>query len=129
MTLGPFTERAVANGPRGRSRAWLEGSAAVGITLGLVALTVAAIAVGLGSVCIWAQSGAFWPEAIPPRVQYLSGDYVCKDLGAPDMRGLTLQGHTIGGGSIYARPPIGSEPSAGFVVVTDGHRRETCISG
>ena len=91
------------------------------------ALAVAALASGLGSLCVWVESGAFWPEAIPPHVQYLGEDYHCEDLGTPDLAGLTLQGHTIGGGLIYARPPIGSEASEGFVVVTDGYRHQTCI--
>ena len=130
MTPGPLHEVAITDVPdMTRSRAWLNGSAAVAITVALIALTVAAIAVGIGSLCLYAQSGAFWPEAIPPYVDYLGEPYHCKDLGSPDMRGLTVQGHTIGGGRIYARPPIGSEASAAFVVVTDGNRRQTCVGG
>ncbi|MEY9850945.1 hypothetical protein ABH923_000623 [Leifsonia sp. EB41] len=130
MTSGDLHTETNTNGPQQtRSRTWLNGSAAVAITLGLVVLAVAAIAVGIGSLCLYAQSGAFWPEAIPPYVDYLGESYHCMDLGSPDMRGLTMQGHTIGGGLIYARPPIGSKASAGFVVVTDGHRRETCVMG
>lgn len=49
-------------------------------------------------------------------------------LPAPDtMAGLTLQGRTVGGGLIYARPPIDSKASEGWIVVTDGHRRQACI--
>ncbi|MFE4951706.1 hypothetical protein ACFQ9V_16530 [Leifsonia sp. NPDC056665] len=130
MTPGPLDEVAITDVPdTARSHTWLNGSAAVAITLALVALTVAAIAVGIGSLLLYSQSGAFWPEAIPPYVDYLGEPYHCMDLGSPDMRGLTVQGHTIGGGLIYARPPIGSEASAGFVVVTDGNRRETCVFG
>ncbi|MFE4470716.1 hypothetical protein ACFRFH_18045 [Leifsonia sp. NPDC056824] len=55
-------------------------------------------------------------------MQYLGEDYRCFYSGAVDMGGLTLQGHTIGGGRIYARPPIGKQASEGFVVVTDGDR-------
>ena len=77
---------------------------------------------------VWWQSGSFWPEAIPPYVQYLGEDYSCQGLPAPDsMAGLTLQGFTAGGGLIYARPPIDSHAAEGWIVVTDGHRREACI--
>jgi hypothetical protein len=94
-----------------------------------VAVAVAVpVAVGVASIALWAQSGAFWPEPIPPLVQYLGGDYQCMGLPAPDTNaGLTLQGHTVGGGRIYARPPIDSKASAGWILVTDGHRRQACI--
>ncbi|WP_157498252.1 hypothetical protein [Leifsonia sp. Leaf336] len=130
MTPGHLRGEAITDGTHlARPRTWLNGSAAAAITLALVALAVALTAVGLASVCLFAQSGAFWPEAIPPYVQYLGESYHCMDLGAPDMRGLTLQGHTTGGGLIYARPPIDGNASAGFVVVTDGQRREICPFG
>lgn len=61
-------------------------------------------------------------------MQYLGEDYRCMGLPAPDtMAGLTLQGRTVGGGLIYARPPIDSKASEGWIVVTDGHRRQACI--
>lgn len=92
------------------------------------ALAAAALGIGTGFLCLWGQSGAFWPEAIPPQVQYLGEGYACVGLPAPDtLKGLTLQGHTPGGGLVYAHPPIGSKAPYRWIVVTDGHRRETCL--
>ncbi|MFE4470717.1 hypothetical protein ACFRFH_18050 [Leifsonia sp. NPDC056824] len=60
MTSGDLHREANTDGPQpALSRSWLNESAAVAITLGLVALAVAAITVGIGSLCVWAQSGAF----------------------------------------------------------------------
>ncbi|MGN7797801.1 hypothetical protein [Leifsonia sp. 22587] len=95
----------------------------------VAALAIAVLATGVAGVALWWKTGAFWPVPIPPRVQYLGEDYRCDGLPAADvlMRGLTLQGHTVGGGLIYARPPIGSSASEGWIVVTDGHQRQTCL--
>lgn len=94
----------------------------------IFALAAAALGVMLGFLYLWGESGAFLPEAIPPYVQYLGDDYHCMGLPAPDsLRGLTVQGHTTGGGLIYAHPSIGQKPYYLWIVVTDGHRRQTCL--
>jgi hypothetical protein len=82
-------------------------------------------------VHIHGATGDWWPKAIPTTVQYNGRDYSCGPAGhrnvtRPDLEGTRPVGHTIGGGTIYARP--GTSPF-GVIVSGDGIFRSCSLSG
>jgi hypothetical protein len=61
--------------PRARPRSWWRYPQLLIFSLCVaVAVAIAVpVTVAVASIALWAQSGAFWPEPIPPHVQYLGG--------------------------------------------------------
>jgi hypothetical protein len=96
---------------------------------GMLAFVVGLI-VGAASaeVLVLYKTGAPWPEAIPPYIQFRGTNYSCQDLPSPP-GGLTPQAITIGGGVIYAPPPLpgGNQAPLNWVVVAHGSTTVTCL--
>lgn len=91
--------------------------AAAGVVLVLL------VGFGVFLVNVHEATADWWPSAIPTRVQYAGRSYDCGHANAHgSILGLTARGHTIGGGTIYARSPA---PDV-FIVVKDGETVRYC---
>jgi len=78
------------------------------MTFVVAVMVVAAIAVGVRLWTVHEQTSdwALWPREVPSKVQFAGRDYNCGAVGRGEtLYDLTLQGHTAGGGDIYAQLP------------------------
>jgi hypothetical protein len=99
----------------------------VAVRVTLIALGVAVLWFGVAVLVMLVRTGAPWPEAIPPTVQFDGTDYQCEDRSEPPPSNLTVMGVTLGGGAIMSRPPVSAGDPPAWVVVAHGSATVTCL--